>query len=55
MLAVLVQKQMLIPGGYGRGMTYKIDCSKRTVIRNMSKMKNIKYVGSGYSGNWEIE
>jgi predicted XRE-type DNA-binding protein len=112
-LAGLVQKRMLIPDGYGRGMTYKINenytgnqgdnqggnqnvtqdtkrilqilveesiigqgilklieknnkitqqeiagilgCSKSTVVRNMSKMKNVHYKGSGYSGHWKID
>lgn len=29
--------------------------SAKTIKRHIKKMNNIKYVGSGYSGHWEIE
>lgn len=29
--------------------------SVRTIKRRISKMPNVKYIGSGYSGHWEIE
>ncbi|WP_331665431.1 hypothetical protein [Anaerocolumna sp.] len=28
--------------------------SEKTVERQMKKMTNVKYVGRGYSGHWEI-
>lgn len=32
-----------------------IGVSAKTIKRHIKKMNNIKYVGSGYSGHWEIE
>ena len=29
--------------------------SKRTIIRWIKEMDNVEYVGSGYSGHWEIK
>ena len=31
-----------------------VGVSEKTIEREMKKMSNIKYVGSGYSGHWEI-
>lgn len=28
--------------------------SSKTIKRHISKLPNVKYVGSGYSGHWEI-
>jgi ATP-dependent DNA helicase RecG len=28
--------------------------SEKTIERQMKKMTNVKYVGRGYSGHWEI-
>ena len=33
----------------------KMKISEKTVERVMKTMPNIKYIGSGYSGHWEIE
>ena len=27
----------------------------RTIKRHIAKMPNIRYVGSGYSGHWEVD
>ena len=32
-----------------------LNVGKRTVEREMKKMTNVEYVGSGYSGHWEIK
>lgn len=32
-----------------------IGVSSKTIKRHIQKMSNIRYVGSGYSGHWEIE
>ena len=33
----------------------KIGVSKKTIEREMKKLINVTYVGSGYSGHWEIK
>lgn len=33
----------------------KVGVSKKTIEREMKKMVNVSYVGSGYSGHWEIK
>lgn len=35
-------------------MAEKLNLSEKTIEREMKKMPNVKYVGSGYSGHWEI-
>ena len=35
-------------------MSYILEVSTRTIKRNIKEMNNIKYIGSGYSGHWEI-
>ncbi len=35
-------------------MAEKLDVSDRTVKHNIAAMPNVNYVGSGYSGYWEI-
>ena len=35
-------------------MSKIIDVSTRTIKRHIKEMNNIKYIGSGYSGHWEI-
>lgn len=32
----------------------KLGVTSRTVKRKIKTMKNVKYIGSGYSGHWEI-
>lgn len=29
--------------------------TSKTIKRHIAKMANVKYVGSGYSGHWEVE
>lgn len=36
-------------------MAVFIGVSAKTIKRHIKKMNSIKYVGSGYSGHWEIE
>ena len=36
------------------GIAQKISVSSKTVWRHLEKMPNVKYVGSGFSGHWEI-
>lgn len=31
-----------------------LEVSTRTIKRHIKEMNNIKYIGSGYSGHWEI-
>ncbi|MDO4810021.1 MAG: winged helix-turn-helix transcriptional regulator, partial [Eubacteriales bacterium] len=31
-----------------------LNVSSKTIKRHIEKMPNVKYVGSGYSGHWEI-
>lgn len=33
----------------------KLGISVRTVKRRIKQMPNVSYIGSGYSGHWEIE
>jgi ATP-dependent DNA helicase RecG len=33
----------------------KLGVSRKTISRNMKEMQDIHYVGSGYSGHWEVE
>jgi len=33
----------------------ELNVSEKTVEREMKKIPNVKYVGSGYSGHWEIK
>ena len=35
-------------------MTKILEVSTRTIKRHIKEMNNIKYIGSGYSGHWEI-
>lgn len=35
-------------------MSKKLEVSTRTIKRHIKEMNNIKYIGSGYSGHWEI-
>ena len=35
-------------------MSKILEVSTRTIKRHMKEMNNIKYIGSGYSGHWEI-
>ena len=35
-------------------MSKIIEVSTRTIKRHIKEMNNIKYIGSGYSGHWEI-
>jgi ATP-dependent DNA helicase RecG len=35
-------------------MAAKLGVTEKTIARYIKKMENIKYVGSGYSGHWEI-
>ena len=37
-----------------KAMAEKLDVSDRTVKRHISAMPNVNYIGSGYSGHWEI-
>ncbi len=32
----------------------KLSLSSKTIKRRIAKMPNIRYVGSGYSGHWEV-
>lgn len=32
----------------------KLNVSSKTIKRHIEKMPNVNYVGSGYSGHWEI-
>lgn len=33
----------------------KLNLSSRTIKRKIKEMSNVEYVGSGYSGHWEIK
>ncbi|MCR5836973.1 MAG: HTH domain-containing protein [Lachnospiraceae bacterium] len=33
----------------------KIGVSKKTIEREIKKIKNLSYIGSGYSGHWKIQ
>jgi predicted HTH transcriptional regulator len=35
-------------------MSKILEVSTRTIKRHIKEMNNIKYIGSGYSGHWEI-
>ena len=35
-------------------MSKILEVSTRTIKRHINEMNNIKYIGSGYSGHWEI-
>ena len=35
-------------------MSKILEVSTRTIKRHIKDMNNIKYIGSGYSGHWEI-
>ncbi len=35
-------------------MAQKLGVSKKTIEREIKKISNLSYVGSGYSGHWEI-
>ena len=35
-------------------MSNIFEVSTRTIKRHIKEMNNIKYIGSGYSGHWEI-
>ena len=35
-------------------MSKILEVSTRTIKRHIKEMNNIKYIGSGYSGRWEI-
>lgn len=35
-------------------MSKILEVSTRTIKRHIKAMNNIKYIGSGYSGHWEI-
>ncbi len=35
-------------------MAEALGISEKTIEREMKKMPNVKYIGSGYSGHWEI-
>jgi ATP-dependent DNA helicase RecG len=37
-----------------KAMAEKLDVSDRTVKRHIAAMSNVNYIGSGYSGHWEI-
>ena len=36
-------------------MAKHLNISLRTIRRKLSELDCVKYVGSGYSGHWEIE
>ena len=35
-------------------MAEVLNVSTKTIQRHIKDMENVKYVGSGYSGHWEI-
>lgn len=35
-------------------MSKILEVSTRTIKRHIKEMNNIKYIGSGYNGHWEI-
>ncbi len=37
-----------------KAMAEKLKVSDRTIKRHIAEMLNVNYVGSGYSGHWEI-
>lgn len=36
-------------------LAINLDVSPETIRRRIKKMPEIKYIGSGYSGHWEIK
>lgn len=35
-------------------MAEKLHVSPKTIARRLEKLSHIRYVGSGYSGHWEV-
>ena len=32
-----------------------LSCTTRTIKRHLAKLPNVRYVGHGYSGHWEVD
>lgn len=32
-----------------------LGCAPKTIKRHLAKLPNVRYVGHGYSGHWEVD